>query len=77
MNYLIEGIATHDVMMLWFRVLKLGLGKITSLLSSTFRPIFIAINWKNSGNSFVHYTFNGTLIKIMLLTLIGEWKQRS
>jgi hypothetical protein len=30
-----------------------GLGKITSLLSATFRPIFIAINWKNSGNSFV------------------------
>ncbi len=30
-----------------------GLGKITSLLSATFRPIFIAINWKNSRNSFV------------------------
>jgi hypothetical protein len=32
---------------------KVGLGKITSLLSTTFRPIFIAINQKNSGNSFV------------------------
>jgi hypothetical protein len=30
-----------------------GLGKITSLLSATFRPIFIAINWENSGNSLV------------------------
>jgi hypothetical protein len=32
---------------------KQGLGKITSLLSVNFRPIFIAINQKNSGNSFV------------------------
>ncbi len=30
-----------------------GLGKIMSLLSVTFCPIFIAINRKNSGNSFV------------------------
>jgi hypothetical protein len=33
--------------------LKIGLGKVMSLLSVTFRPIFIAINRKNSGNSFV------------------------
>jgi hypothetical protein len=30
-----------------------GLGKITLLLSVTFRPIFIAINWKNSRNLFI------------------------
>jgi hypothetical protein len=33
--------------------LRKVLGKITSLLSATFRPIFIAINRKNSRNSFV------------------------
>jgi hypothetical protein len=58
---------------LFYRGIKnKGLGKITSLLSANFRPIFIAINRKTAETRSLHYTFNGTLIKIMLISLIGK-----